>query len=293
MIDAAERGGVHLVVGPSHSFDRPIQRTREIIDSGAFGAVRMINAQYYTDFLYRPRRPEELVTAQGGGVLFSQAAHQVDIVRLLGGSRVRSVRTMAGAWDPARPTEGAYAALLAFEGGCFASLLYSGYAHFDSDEFCGGTSELGMRKDAGNYGAARRILLRAGDPAAEALLKSARTYGDGAYHAAGAAPGGRAENLRHEHFGPVIVSCDHADLRPLPSGVMIYADADAWLEPLPPPAIPRIEVMDEFHDAIVSGKPPLHDGRWAMATLEICLAMIESAREGGEVTLSRAAEFCG
>ena len=48
----------------------------------------MINAQYYTDFLYRPRRPEELDTAQGGGVVFSQGAHQVDIVRLLGGGRV-------------------------------------------------------------------------------------------------------------------------------------------------------------------------------------------------------------
>ncbi len=48
----------------------------------------MINALNYTDFLYRPRRPEELDTAQGGGAMFSQAAHQVDIVRLLGGGRV-------------------------------------------------------------------------------------------------------------------------------------------------------------------------------------------------------------
>ena len=47
----------------------------------------MINALNYTDFLYRPRRPEELDTAQGGGAVFNQAAHQVDIVRLLGGGR--------------------------------------------------------------------------------------------------------------------------------------------------------------------------------------------------------------
>ena len=45
----------------------------------------MITALNYTDFLYRPRRPEELDTAQGGGAVFNQAAHQVDIVRLLGG----------------------------------------------------------------------------------------------------------------------------------------------------------------------------------------------------------------
>ena len=79
---------MHLVVGHSHSFDAPILRTRELIASGDFGAVRMINAFNYTDFLYRPRRPEELDTAHGGGAVFNQAAHQVDIVRLLGGGRV-------------------------------------------------------------------------------------------------------------------------------------------------------------------------------------------------------------
>ena len=117
MIEATERAGVRLIVGHSHSFDRPILRAREIIAGGALGKVRMIQAQYYTDFLYRPRRPEELVTAQGGGVVFSQGAHQVDIVRLLGGGRVRSVRALTGAWDAARPTEGAYAALLTLRGG--------------------------------------------------------------------------------------------------------------------------------------------------------------------------------
>ena len=85
MIDAVERANVRLIVGHSHSFDAPILRAREIIAGGTLGAVRMINAQYYTDFMYRPRRPEELVTAQGGGAVFNQAAHQVDIVRLLGG----------------------------------------------------------------------------------------------------------------------------------------------------------------------------------------------------------------
>ena len=75
----------------------------------------MITAINYTDFLYRPRRPEELDTAQGGGALFNQAPHQVDIVRLLGGGRVASVRAMTGAGIAARPTEGAYAALLTFD----------------------------------------------------------------------------------------------------------------------------------------------------------------------------------
>ena len=44
MVDAARRARVHLVVGHSHSFDAPVARLRALIESGEFGAVRMINA---------------------------------------------------------------------------------------------------------------------------------------------------------------------------------------------------------------------------------------------------------
>ena len=53
---------------------------------------------------------------------------------------------MTGDWDAARPTEGAYAALMTFENGAFASLTYSGYGHFDSDEFQGWIGEMGQKK---------------------------------------------------------------------------------------------------------------------------------------------------
>jgi phthalate 4,5-cis-dihydrodiol dehydrogenase len=192
------------------------------------------------------------------------------------------VRALTGAWDPARSTEGAYAALLTFAGGAFATLTYSGYAHFDADEFCGGIGELGTVKNANAYGAARRNLERAANAAQEAELKQARNYGGVDYAPPGAAG---AAAPWHEHFGVVLVSCEHADLRPLPTGVMIYGDAEARLEPLVKPAVPRAEVVDELYDAIVHRKPPLHDGRWAMATLEVCLAILESARDRHEITL--------
>ncbi len=83
------------------------------------------------------------------------------------------------------------------------------------------------------------------------------------------------------------MSCERADLRPLPNGVMIYQDGAARLDPLPLPAVPRAEVIDELYEAVVHGKPPLHDGAWAMATLEVCLAMLQSSREGRDVALSR------
>jgi phthalate 4,5-cis-dihydrodiol dehydrogenase len=275
MIAAADRAGVHLVVGHSHSFDAPILRTRALIDSGAFGAVRMIHALNYTDFLYRPRRPEELDTTKGGGAIFNQAAHQVDIVRLLAGSAVKSVRAQVGAWDPARPTEGAYAALLTFEDGAFASLTYGGYGHFDSDEFSGWVGEMGQTKTP--YARKPQAFANAAE---EVAFKTARNYGGADWQAPVAA------GPAHQHFGTVIVSCERADLRPMPDGVMIYEHGAARLDPLPARFAPRSEVIDELCDAVLHGKPPLHDGAWGMATLEVCLAILSSSREGRDVRLA-------
>jgi phthalate 4,5-cis-dihydrodiol dehydrogenase len=274
IIEAARRAGVRLVVGHSHSFDAPVRRLRALIDSGAFGAVRMIHAFNYTDYLYRPRRPEELDTAQGGGAVFNQAAHQVDIVRLVGGGRVTSVRAATGAWDPARPTEGAYAALLTFAHGAFASLAYSGYGRFDADEFDGWIGEFGQAKTP-YPGAARPRFANAQD---EAAFKAARNYGGADYRPP-------AQPTANQHFGTLIVSCERADLRALPTGVMIYQDGAARLDPLPPPRVPRVEVVDELYRAVVHGNAPRHDGPWAMATLEVLLAILRSARDGRDVAL--------
>ena len=292
MIAAARAAGVQLVVGHSHSFDGPIRRAREIIAGGTVGRVRMISAFNFTDFLYRPRRSEELRTESGGGVLFNQAMHQIDVVRLLGGGRVKSVRAATGSWDPARPTEGAYTAFLTFEDGAFASVVYSGYAHFDSDEFCGWIGELGRRKDPGGYGAARKLLQRAATAGAELHLKNARNYG-GPEYAAPDVSGADPEPPWHQHFGLVLVSCERADLRPLPTGVMIYEDLAQRLDPLPKPEVPRAEVIDELYDAAVSQRPPVHSGAWALATMEVCLAILQSAREQKEIALKHQAGLAG
>jgi phthalate 4,5-cis-dihydrodiol dehydrogenase len=281
MIAATAEADVHLLVGHSHSYDLPYLRTRALIETGAFGPVRMITALNFTDYLYRPRRPEELDTAQGGGALFSQAPHQVEVVRLLAGGPATSVRASAGIWDEARRTEGAYAAHLSFADGAFASLTYNGHAHFDTDALHGWIGELGQQRQEGGYGEARRRLLGL-DQASEAALKSKRAYGS-----TGSAAQLRADPVppAHNHFGMVIVSCERGDLRPMPGGVEIYADADCWVEQLPAPTVPRAEVIDELADAVLSGQIPLHTGEWGMATTEICLAMLQSSQTGREVTL--------
>jgi phthalate 4,5-cis-dihydrodiol dehydrogenase len=262
MADAAKKHRVHLIVGPSHSFDLPIRKTRQLIDSKKFGRVRMITAFNFTDFLYRPRTPDERKHA-----LLNQSAHHVDIVRLLAGSALQSVRAHAAG-------QGAYSALLRFKQS-FATFVYSGHAHFDSDEFTGWIGELGQRKDPANYGAARKAL--AGRD--ELAYKNARNYGGAEYKP--------SQPEFHEHFGPIIVSCEKADLRPLPTGVMIYADSEQRLEPLAPTGAPRAGVIDELYDAAVNGKAPLHDAAWGLATTEACLAILESAKGGREIPLKR------
>jgi phthalate 4,5-cis-dihydrodiol dehydrogenase len=88
----------------------------------------------------------------------------------------------------------------------------------------------------------------------------------------------------------VLVSCDRADLRPLATGVMVYADERAWLEALPAPEIERAEVIDELYGAIVERRAPIHDGAWAMATLEVCLGILESSHTGREIRLHHQVE---
>jgi len=274
MNNAARENGVQLIVGHSHSFDAPILQAKKIVETGTYGAVRMISALNFTDFLYRPRRPEELRTEAGGGVVFNQAAHQVDIVRLLAGGKVRSVRASTGIWDMARPTEGAYSCQLNFDNGVFATLVYSGYAHFDSDEFMGWIGEMGQKKDRKAYGWARKALTTGKN---ELSIKNARNYGGRDFQ--------QTRASAHQHFGVFVVSCEEADLRPLPTGVMIYGEREKRLERLPKPRIPRAEVIDELYGAVVEGQPPLHGGESAMATLRVCLAMLESAQQQKEIVL--------
>jgi len=280
MIAAAHHAGVHLLVGHSHSFDQPYLRTRELIDSGRYGRVTMVNALNFTDFLYRPRRPEEFDTRQGGGVVFSQGAHQVDVMRLLMGAKAQSVRALTGQWDPKRPTEGAFNAQVVFEGGAFASLTYSGYGHYDTDELSDWVGEFGQQRGPDSHGTGRALLKTLNSPEEEIRLKNRRVYG----------PTGTDAFLpetspAHNHFGFVVVSCERADLRPTPRGIFVYGDKARHFEPLEKPAVPRAEVVDELYAAAVLGKPPLHSGEWGLATLEICLGILQSAGQSAEIRL--------
>jgi phthalate 4,5-cis-dihydrodiol dehydrogenase len=274
IIAAIERHKVHLVVGHTHAFDPAVRVMRKMIASGELGRLGMIHSFNYTNFLYRPRRPEELDTSQGGGILFNQLPHHIDTVRLLAGGVVRSVRAHVTALDATRPTEGSCTALLHFDGGVAASLIYSGYDHFDSDEWHFSISERGALKKV-DHGAARRALAQAMD---ETRLRTEN-------YAYGSAPGGLPPH--QPHFGVTIVTCAHGDMRASADGVMVYDRNGVREIPiLRGESMPgRREALDDMRAAIRSGRRPLHDGRWGRATLEAALAIQRSAREGREIAL--------
>ena len=124
MNQAAEKNRVNLLCGHTHSFDPPVRKIREIVKSGELGKLCMINAWNYNEFMYRPRMKHELATSRG--VVLNQGPHHVDVVRLIGGGMVRSVRAMTGIWDKAREHEGSYTCYLEFEDGTPSTLVYSG-----------------------------------------------------------------------------------------------------------------------------------------------------------------------
>ncbi|MGU7782813.1 Gfo/Idh/MocA family oxidoreductase [Burkholderia sp. PU8-34] len=268
---AAADAGVVLLVGHSHSYDEPIHAMHALIEGGTLGRVRMVNTWCYTDWIYRPRRPDELDDREGGGVTIRQGAHQFDIIRLLCGGEARTVRAKTFDWDPQRRATGAHVVFIEFGNGAAATAIYNGYGRFSSSELHGGIGEWGFETVAPR-GDRVRV---AATPEDELLAKRAR-----AKHAIP----GRAPH--QPHFGLTLVSCERGDIRQSPDGLLVYTDAGVSSLALPTDTSPRERVMAEFHGAITGRVPALHDGQWAMANLEICVAALQSSHEGRDIALT-------
>jgi phthalate 4,5-cis-dihydrodiol dehydrogenase len=282
MVAAAERNGVVLMCGHTHAFDPPIRAMRALVRSGELGRVTMMHTWNYTDLLFRPRTAWELNTGSGGGAVWVQAAHQVEILRLVGGGVVRSVRAMTGAWEASRPTEGNYVAYLELEDGTPATIVYSGYGHFDSAELHYWIGERGQPRDPESHGRSQaEYRQRAESTTSEETLREARRYG-------GEGAGRPSADLhQHQHFfGLTLVSCQRGDLRQSPDGLYLYGEQGKQEIPVTGESSGIHTMVDEFCDAILDQKPPRHDGRWGAATVEVCLAILQSARERREILLS-------
>jgi phthalate 4,5-cis-dihydrodiol dehydrogenase len=281
MIQAAERRGVQLMVNVKHSFAPHILKIREIVQSGELGRLRMLHYWYFSDWLYRPRTAEELNPSLGGGVTWRQGPHQFDILRTIAGGLVRSVRAMTGLWDASRPVVGCHAAFLDFEDGTAATAVFSGYDHFHSRELTFGVGEARHAPESSVHAQARKRLRQLAGADAETALKRAQRYGG--MSRAGRAPRGSASWVLG---GPLIVTFERGDVRLTPGGLLIYSDDDQWEIPISTDTDGRHGIVDHMYEAVVNGRRPSADGPWGKATVEVLLAVLESARERREVFLS-------
>ena len=87
-------------------------------------------------------------------------------------------------------------------------------------------------------------------------------------------------------FGLTVVSCEKGDIRQTPDGLKIYGETEQREIQLPAAHRGREAEVEELYNAVVHKRPVFHDGRWGAATLEACLAILESAAQRKEIFLS-------
>jgi phthalate 4,5-cis-dihydrodiol dehydrogenase len=280
MIDAAERNGVHLVVGHSLAYSPAVRAIAQAVGTGEFGPLGSILSCFYTDYLYRPRAPEELQPGIGSGVFLNQLPHVIDCLRLIAGGVIESVAAAsAWVWDESRPVPGAASAFLRLRDGASATLVYSGYDRFDSREWTYGLDEMG-RSTPLRHGVSSRARSNTAGRADEAGLLDSVRFG-------GPEWSGASEEERQPQPGALLVSCRDADLRPSPDGVTVYSAQGLVQRPIRQIVSPagRVEVLEELYRAVADDEASVFDGHWGKATVEACLAIQQSATQGGPVEL--------
>lgn len=272
MVTLATEKGLHLLVGPSHSYDAPVARAAQEVSSGNLGLPRVLNLLTATDFVYRPRRREELDTGQGGGVVFSQAIHQIDIaMRLLDATPV-SVYAKTGSWDLTWPTEGAFTTIVSFDNGAHATLTYSGYGYFNSDTLLNDISELGVKKTTGNTAVVRRERTSEDDQTAG---KKTRTF---------SGLDGLPNPEHHEQFGQAVLFCEHGDIQLMSDSIRVHR-GDGIDEIHCPFSYSRASFAEAINSALRHRSPPLQNGAWGFTALATCHAMLQSARSGQPINI--------
>jgi predicted dehydrogenase len=291
MVAATERAGVKLLAGHTHSFDAPIRKMREIIDGGTIGPLVSVNTWNYNEFNPRPWTSAELRSTHGP--ILNQGPHQVDIVRQLGGGLVRSVRAQT-IWDPLRDCEGGWTCFLEFENGVPATLVYDARGFFDSSELFWWGGEGGTPRDPATNVKMRQNYQKIAQRGAAGLEDYLESQKEQGRYGAGeidpevwalwgyAGPGGIAHQ---PFFGITVASCERGAMRQSLDGLIVYGDDAVTQVPLGRERRARAAELMDMYDGVVHGRRLYHDGNWGRATLEVCLAMIESGRTRAEIPM--------
>jgi phthalate 4,5-cis-dihydrodiol dehydrogenase len=240
---------------------------RQVIASGRLGRVVQIQAMNSNDWLQRPRLAAELDTSQGGGLVYRQGPHLVDIVRFLGGGMVKSVRGVTGRADPHFDTEGHFSALLEFENGVVATLGFNGYGWFDVTELTWGYGESGFPQTAErSFPGKKQRLTGPADTEAKAGVAHDRQKE-------------KTNDRKQPFFGLTVVFCERGAIRQSPDGLYVYSEAGRE-EIVCDNSGGRDLELRELAGGIAQNRPVFPDGNWGKATLEVCLAMMASSRDG-------------
>ena len=279
MCDAADSAGLHLLCGQTYSMSRDIQAINDVVRSGELGRLIAINCWLSTDWLLKPRVAEELDESLGGGVLYRHGPHLIDTVRLIGGGLVRSVRASVGRWMPERPCLGNFTAYLEFEDGTPATISYNGYGYFDTSELTWG---IGNRMYSDDERLSVRRALRRGEIDADVAKEGMRFGAGAADKTSRGTP--QSDGGGNAWFGITVASCERGDVRQSPDGIYVYGDEGRREIPVTSELYGLADVR-EMYACLTAATPLTHDGRSALATLEIGNAILESARERREIML--------
>jgi phthalate 4,5-cis-dihydrodiol dehydrogenase len=277
MVEAVERNGVLYVQGHSRIHRPYVRKIGDVIARGRLGRVIQINTFMYNDWIQRPWEEHTVNPRVGGGCVYRQGPHQIDVVRYLGGGRVHSVRAMTGKWQPHYDVEGNYSAFLDFDDGAAALVSFNGYGNFDVRELTWGIGE------GGTVYPEEKILgpkpRGTGAIPADEFYKLPQ-YSIDAFNAAEA----RRAERKQDFFGLTVVSCERGDIRQSPDGVFVYTEQGREEVPISGAELRAGEVQ-ALVDAVRAGRTAFPDARWGRATLETCLAIIESGRQRKEIVL--------
>lgn len=282
MVEAVERCGVRYVQGHSKIYTTAVKAMGQVIASGRLGRVFHINTWNYNGWMRQPWEAATLDPKRGGGVVFRQGPHQMDILRYLGGGKVRSVRGVTGRWYPYFNVEGNYGAFMEFESGVTALVYLTAYGYFTTFEVTWGRGEGGqMMPDQVMYGPRRTPTAPLKAEEFYRQLETTAMEGMDRREAARA----RGE-LSPGFFGVTVVSCERGDIRQSEHGLYVYTEKGREEISLPPESAshgsPEVE---ELKASIEENRPTFPDAPWGRASLEACLAIMESSRERREVYL--------
>lgn len=133
---ACRAAGVHLMEAFAYRHSPLTREVKRLVDSGAIGALRSIEAGF--SFVLADRSNVRYEKAQGGGATYDVGCYNLDLIGHLAGRDPLSVQA-AGTIDAASGVDLSSSAVLDFGQGLTATSVCSFDAAFRSDYFVAGT----------------------------------------------------------------------------------------------------------------------------------------------------------